>query len=254
MNRLRQLIREKRPDLNWEKFDQHGEMVLEMFRQPVPKYLVRMGDGEQHILQNQHPAWIAQQLAVSIRHADGLGLPGVGPGSIRTQTIADALRNHYQTGIDHAVHVSAYLFMYAPELVGRLATGKRVLWITSEANVIVNNLNDPAFRDFYGLHGIVSNDWINAAPGREDHPLPASVSAQQAYTDIQEQLTRAANFDLALVGAGVTGKPVCHHIKTTLGKSAIDIGIVMSLLRGLRERTQFKRGGQMDFLVWDPAR
>ena len=252
MKRLRPLIEKQYPDVKWKKLDQHGEIVLEMFRQPGAKYLVRVGDGEQYILQNRQPEWMARQLANAIGHADCLGLPGVGAGSKRTEAIIGALRDHYQVEVDLPVHVSAYLFMYDPEIIGQLAAGKRVLWITADADAIVDNLENPAFRDFYGLHDIAGNTGINTAPGVENNPLPQSVSAEQSCMDIQQQLARTPDFDLALVGTGAVGKPVCHHIKTALGKAAIDIGVAMSLLRGVRDREQLKRGAPMDFLVWDP--
>lgn len=240
-------------DSNWEKLASHGEIVLDLFSKPGAKSLVRTGEHEMKILQDQHP--IASRLAEAIAHTDCLGLAGM-ERSDCSQSIIRSLRTHHKVEIDKSVHVSSWLFSYMPELAGKLTSGRRVLWITSDAERIVKNLENPAFRDFYGLHDIAKNDWINAAEPMDSSVYPKHVSVEQAFEDIQHQLSEK-DFDLALVGVGVTGRLVCHHIKTVLGKSAVDIGICMSYLKGARDHPTLRphdaNSTEIHFLVWDPA-
>ena len=237
-------------DVFWQKLAGHGEIVLNMFGQPGAKSLVRTGDGEMYVLAQQHES--APQLAEAIAHADCLGLRGMYT-SAETKSIIRSLRLHHNVDIDKSVHVSTWVFCYMPELVGKVARGRRVLWITSGAHVIIENLENPAFRDFYGLHDIAKNDRICAAPPKGQSPFPENISVDQAFEVIKQQLPEK-DFDLALVGAGITGKLVCHYIKTSLGKSAIDIGVCMSFFKGSRERVELRAGDRigMQFLVWDP--
>ena len=260
--KVRQIARQRFKrvtDARWKVFAEQGEIVLDMFRQPGAKSLVKTGDGEEQILEQQHP--IAPQLVEAIKHADCLGLRGAGltePENPRnvTKSIIRSLKKYHQVEVDNHMQIDAVLFSRMPELVGRLAAGRRVLWITSDADVIVKNLNNPAFRSFYGLHDIANNDWINAAEPEGNSPFPKYISAEKAFADIQQRLPEK-DFDLALVGAGVTGKLACHYIKTSLGKSAVDIGVCMSYFRGSRERNDLRPDGKPDFgkhfLVWDPT-
>ena len=197
-----------------------------------------------------------QSLADAIRHADCLGLtqPGFPDNKDWRGKILHELQTHHQVDVARLTTVDAYLFQHVPELIGQLAAGKRVLWITSGADKIVRHMNDSAFRDYYGLHGIIDNDSLEVAEpggGHGNAAFPKSVSLEQSYKDIQQQLTKARDFDLALVGAGWVGKPVCHHIKTQLGRAAIDIGAMLGAMAGLRNRTIFRR--RRHFLVWDPG-
>ena len=243
------------PQCDWRELDSCAETVLRLLRRPHAQSLIRLGDGETKILDEQHA--IAPGLAEAIQHADFLGLRR-GRRSPVSQSFMDSLRRDYGMKFQNPCIVYAWLFQFVPELVGQLARGKRVLWITADAEVIVNNLADPDFRDFYGLHDLAGNDWINAAQPAWDSPFPKHISAQQAFEDIRRQLAAHADFDLALVGAGVAGKLVCHYIKTALGKSAIDVGVFMSYVRGSRERAQLQPGltegsaFSLDCLVWAP--
>ena len=229
-------------------------IVLDIFRDPGAKFMVRCGDGELVLLRDRKPEWLARSLADAIRHADCLGLtqPGFPDNEDWRGKILHTLHTHFQTEVDHLATVDAFLFQIYPELIGWLAAGKRVLWITCGADKIVRNMSDPAFRDYYGLHGIIDNDSVEVAkPHGDAHgaPYPRSVSLDQSYADILQHLTRARDFDLAFVGASWVGKPVCHHIKTHLGRSAVDVGSMMSALSGLRNRSIFRR--RRHFLAWD---
>ena len=261
----RQLVRQRASYANWERLDSHAEIVLNVFRQPGAKSFVRNGEREAMALLEQHP--LASGLAEAIRHADCLGLPGM-QNSGRSKALIAALRQYHKMEIDKHVLVSSYLFQFVPELVGKLAIGKKILWITEDADVIVNNFADPEFRKFYGFHDIVSVDYLNA-PGEysagpsSPHISPeqslTDIQQQQSLTDIQQQLAGAQDFDLAFVGVGVVGNLVCHHIKTVLGKSAVDVGVFMSFVKGSRERGQLSLGGisswdSLAYLVWDPGK
>ena len=270
--KVQQLARQhlvRMTDAKWQVYASHGDTVLNLFRQPGAKSLVRLGDGEMRILRDQDS--IAPQLAEAVEHADCIGLPGMGidpsqqrskvPAQMR-ETIIHALQNHYQVELTNSIKIITELFSNMPELVGKLAAGKRVVWITSDADVIVKNLENPAFRDFYGLHDIVANDCVNAAarrgPVHVPGAYPANMSVSMAFEDIRRKLS-GKDFDLALVGVGATGKLVCHYIKTTLGKPAVDIGVCMSYLKGARDRIQLRHNKVgvkylgSNHLVWDPA-
>lgn len=254
--RARQLIRQRASRANWEKLDAHAEIVLNVFRQPGAKSLIRNGDGEARVLETQHP--LASGLAEAIRHADCIGLAGM-QDSWKSKPLISSLRRYYKIEIDKHVLVSSYLFTYVPELIGKLAKGKRVLWITGDADRIVNNFADPEFRNFYGFHDIVSVDYLNAPGGYSGGAYPSHISPEQSLTDIQQQLAGAQDFDLAFVGVGVVGKLVCHHIKSVLGKSAVDVGVFMSFIKGSRERGQLvlaniESEDSLAYLVWDPGK
>ena len=251
---LQQLMRRKIPQRNWDLIQQDCKAVLDMFgNASSPRSLVRLGDGEMKILQPpQHS--IVPELVKAIQHADCLGLPGgygfKNRGQAWRTAILNALRENHQTELNPPLNVGANLIILSPELIGQLARGKRILWITSNAEQIVNNLKHPAFCDFYELHDIAGNIWINIREGGFNSRYPKGGGMYDSYTDIQQQLAQTADFDLAFVGAGLIGKPVCHHIKTRLGKTAIDIGALMSILQGLRNRPTLQPDGLLDFLVW----
>ena len=263
---LNQLIKQRLPQQNWAQVERDCETVLNMFREPGAKSLVRLGDGELRLLQMQPPKWFQPQLAHAIQHADCLGFTidnrleqyqdqydSMHAQTYRSMTI-NTLRQNYQIEVDQIPQIDSYLFYNAPELIGQLAAGKRVLWVTSQSWVIVNNLKNQAFRDYYGLHGIAANDWINTAMTRLGS-LPKYLTPKEAFEDVRNELIRqprTPDFDLALVGVGAVGKLVCHYIKTELSKSAIDIGALMSAMQGVRNRVSFEKGGNRDALVWDP--
>lgn len=221
------------------------ENIRQGFAEPGPKMLVRIGDGERDLLKNRHP--IAHDMAKAFQQADFLGIQD---SEKDQKKIISVLRDQYQVEIKSPF--SARLFRFAPELIGQLAQGKRVLWITANAAELVRRMDNPMFRNFYRLHGILSNHYINAAPTDNNNPLPVGVSAEQAIADIKQQLSEAPEFDLAVVGAGAVGKVVCHHIKAVLGKSVIDVGFMTSALLGRRDQTGLFPEGPLNPLVWDP--
>ena len=246
------MLRERFTDVRYDRLDREGKTVLDIFRGPGVKLMVRCGDGEMTLLRDRNPEWLAQNVAEAVKHADCVGMPTPGFNDWREQ-IMDSLRTHYQVEGEQLLTVDPFLFDKTPELIGQLAQGKRVLWITCGADKIVRHMNDPAFRDYYGLNGIIDNDSIEVATPAGTNsggPWPKSISLEQSYSDIKQHLTRARDFDLAFVGAGWVGKPVCHHIKKHLGRSAVDIGAMMGAMAGLRNRTIFRR--RRHFLVWDP--
>ena len=263
---LDRLLRKPHPELtgghmrNWEKIDQHCRRVLEAVRHPSPKSLVRLGDGELDILRQvdkrsgqKNFKEFAYEIANAAKHADCLGLTNCfraddhNTARWRADTIK-VLREEYGVEIN-CVRFGANLFMYAPGLIGQLAQNKRVLWITSGADKVVNNLNHAAFRDYYGLHDIVDNDWINTQPaGYRAYP---EGQWQEAVKNIRQQLLKTSDFDLAMIGVGGVGKLVCHHIKTDFGKTAIDIGAMMSAMQNKNVRTVWREGRWLHPL-WDP--
>lgn len=266
--RLNQFSRQRFPKQNWEKLDLEYNLVLGMFHHPGPKSLIRLGDNEVLILKSGKPEFIASQLAIAGKHADCLGLPAddrlehykTGKPNHWVDgwraSIIESLRKNYSVEVDKSVHINTHLHRLLPELMGQLATGKRVLWITSGVGTIMDNLKDPAFRDYYGFHDIVDNYSIETVPTRtknSNDPFPAG-DPEQVYADIRQKTAAIENFDLAFVGVGVVGKIICHHIKTELGKTAIDVGSMMSVLQGLRNRNDYVHGGMREYLVWDPAR
>lgn len=219
---------------DWEQFDAHADIVFDLFREPGAKSLMLTGRPDRYLLEAQHPA--APRLAAAVKHADCVGVHGLGvygmENSPASQAVSGLLRQHFQVEMDKSLRVSSFLFSHVPELAGRLARGRRVLWIAVRADLIVAHLANPAFRDYNGLHDIAGNDWINVAARDYMPAFPENLEADESLENIKRQLTSHKDFDLALVGAGVVGKLVCHHIKTALGKSAIDIGDLMARLVG----------------------
>lgn len=235
-----QLIRKKRPEIDWEWVDRERDIVFEMFKKPEPKCLVRLGDGEVWFLEHSSPERCALELASAIRHTDCLGLPDYCipnmPHEHKPQLI-QTLREYHQIEVDDFALVSSFIFTLAVELIGWLAKDKRVLWINNGADKLVDNLNNAAFKDYYGLHGIMDNHWIDFPAANKIGRIPESVSLRQSCIDTQEKLTQVPDFDLSFVGAGIAGKMICHHIKSDLGKNAVDIGSVLGAMQGRRERS-----------------
>lgn len=219
------------------------------------------------ILKSQKPGSIPRRLAIAMQHADCLGLPSddrleqhkiAAPNHQSDgwkESIIDSLRKNHQVTVDQSLHINTHMHRLLPELMGQLATGKKVLWITSGVNTIINNLKDPSFKDYYGFHGIVNSHSIEAAPGEKfKHYSTFPVGEQEhSYADILEKLAGVPDFDLAFVGVGIMGKLACHYIKAVFGKTAIDVGSMMSALQGLRNRSDYIQGGMREYLVWDPA-
>ena len=230
------------------RIEQVCRNIRQAFAEPGPKMLLRVGDGELKLLRGRHP--IAQDMVTAFQQADFLGLRD--DDYMNKQEIISVLRDNHQTEIGRTCTFNARLFRFAPELIGQLTRGRRVLWITANAAELVRRLDNPMFRDFYRLHGIISNHYINAAPTDSNNPLPVGVSAEQAIADIKQQLSWAPEFDFAVVGAGAVGKVVCHYIKAVLGKSAIDVGFMTSAMLGRRDQGGLLPGNPLDPLVWDP--
>lgn len=243
-----------RTDFQNEWAPPSSKTVLDIFSEPGAKSLITLHDGELRYLKEEcsPPPPLANYLVQSANHADCLGLNFNSP--LVVNEITDLLRERYQINIKKIPTVYKGVFRCNPDLLGQLANKKRVLWVTSDAEKIVKRMNDPAFRDFYGLHGIVDNYYVNARPGDSKgwRGHPASGSMEESFVEIQERLFHIPDFDLAFVGVGPVGKCVCHHIKIAFGKTAIDIGVMMSALCGRRNRGYFKVGGNWDFMVWDP--
>ena len=238
-------------DLQKKLIPSSSKTVLDIFSVPGAKSLVTLHDGD--LIYLNKGSVLTHYLIQSVRHADCVGL------NLETafaNRIIETFLDRYQTNLEKNPIILKGIFRFNPNLLGQLAVGKRVLWITSDAEKIVSSMNDPDFRDFYGLHGIVDNYYINARPGALtgwERGYPASGSPEESFVEIQEKLFHIPEFDLAFVGVGSVGKCVCHYIKIALGKTAIDIGVMMSALCGRRNRDIFESEGTSAFMVWDPA-
>lgn len=270
--RLGDLARKRFIRQNWEMFDRECEMVLAIFRETGPKSLVRAADGELKALKHglgksdKHwVEWAGRMLADAMGHADCVGLPKENrapeyiakeppsTGDFWGQQIIDTLKL-YQIDISGIPQIDAHLFHFSTPLIGQLAAGRKILWITYGSDIIVKNMQDPAFRDYYEFYDITHNISMNLAEGTQGSAFPAHVPPDQAYVDIQRQLDKGEDFDLAFVGGGVVGKFVCHYIKHEIGKSAVDIGALASPLLGRRDRSFFGRKQSRGNFVWDPDR
>lgn len=250
-------IRREFPWQDWQRVDQDCQAVLEIFKGPSPKSLVRIGDGEVPILESKE----VPGLADSAKYADCVGIcmdnrqekfrsgEEMNTNEKNGLRALNILEVCYDIMVNPQILINANLFLLSPQLIGQLGKSKRLLWITSGADQIVRNMDSSAFRDYYELHDVADNSWINCEPGR--CARPEKVTVTQSYKDIQRQLDKAPDFDLALVGAGVVGKLVCHYIKHNFEKSAVDVGAIMSALQGLRNRDFFQRGARRDCYVWD---
>jgi len=68
---------------------------------------------------------------------------------------------------------------------------------------------------------------------------------------IYEQLERFDNYDIALIGAGAMANVIATHIQTVYDKTALDVGSLLSAMRGQRNRGHLRKNTKKSFLVFE---
>ena len=224
---------------------------------------VRAGDAELRILEGRrrkHPEGrlnastvFRKHLAESLRDTDIVGLPG---DYIHLKHIYNwdelilSECSKLKVNVMHspATTVVATIFYHAPELIGELVNGKRVLWVNYQAYRFPKLLMSPAFCTYYGLHDIESV-FVNIPDGKGGWIFKDSMDQVLAYIcDSAYKLVE--EFDIAVIGAGAMANHACIYIRDVLKKSAIDVGAILSAMRGHASRGTFRRGGNSKCLVW----
>ena len=126
--------------------------------------------------------------------------------------------------------------------------GRRALWITHRADVIVRRLKDPAFCEFYGFETGRDDRHLTCVP--RGRTLPYVEASEAGYLGLLETVCREADaqaFDVAVIGMGAIGKMVAHHIASK-GRTAFDAGCILSAMRSEPDRVVFTK--ELKQLLW----
>ncbi|HEV7402355.1 MAG TPA: hypothetical protein VGO11_05490 [Chthoniobacteraceae bacterium] len=235
------------PAAQWERVDEEADLLARMFEQPAQS-LVRLGDGELGLLRRGATDPIARELLRAIHAAGVLGLPERFDG--RMHPWRTALRAEIAALADGRCPpspvISAVLPLYRPSIIARIARGRRVLWVTHKAGVIVHRLKFAAFCECYGFDEGRADAALDTVPGRtlpNDTPDPLA-KAREICAAIEAQ-----EFDLAIVGMGALGKLLVRHVAQEMRRPALDAGCILSAYRGdWGDRLVFQR--ELKDLVW----
>jgi tetratricopeptide (TPR) repeat protein len=244
-------IKQKYNLKNWDRIEKERQKLLSHCKPIAPFSLIRLGDGELKILRIQNQ--LSELLATAIKHADLIGLPDDYDENKKNhvmnwdQQICECLKNSYAFQINEDKLFNTYVFLYIPEIIGEFVNKKKVLWITANAETILNNLKHEKFRSYYNLHDIVKSSFVEIPESMGNLP---SEDYSTVLSHVRKCLSEKQDYDIALIGGGALGKIYCHIIKTEYGKQAFDIGCLMSAYKGLRNRVVFRNWGDLDFLVW----
>lgn len=153
----------------------------------------------------------------------------------------------FDINIDFDKVVSARIFLLATELLPSLINNKTVLWINFEAHKFPVLLEDEKYRNYYMLENITSIS-IDIPDGMV---VPYDVNIVETQNIIiQRLIDLEQHFDVAVIGAGPMANYLCIFIRDILNKSAIDVGCLLSAMRGQRNRRGFKKGENFEYLVW----
>jgi SAM-dependent methyltransferase len=243
----------------FEWVDEDVARVRALFAREAPACLVRAGDGELKILRRQSRCGprLVDGLARALAETDLVGLPrghqGKYPRGTHSHKWDEALikvcREEHDQTVDPAQSVSAVLFLLAPELLGRLCRGKRVLIVNHGASKLVQLLGDPAFRERYGMFDVAAHaldipDGVVTPRGKHGEELDGLLDA------ICQEIRAAPDFDLCVLGAGAMGKPIALYVRDVVRRHCVDVGALLSAMQGQRNRHAFKPGGARDHLVW----
>ena len=229
------------PDAEWSRVADESDLFASLFEQPAQS-LVRLGDGELNLLRRDDA--VARELLRAIHAAGVLGLPehfNKCPHSWRAALRAELAKSAYRE--THVI--SSVLPLFRPSVIARIARGRRVLWITHNASVIVRRLNHPAFRRFYGFDEDRNDLALDVVRGRTLPYTPDTLATvRETCTAIE-----AHDFDLAIIGMGAAGKMLVRHIAQEMNRPALDAGCILSAMRGdWGDRLVFQR--ELKALVW----
>jgi len=255
------LMREAKPELDYAWVEQDKAKLKNCFSQTA--CFVRAGDAELRILEGRrrkHPenrlnasTAFRKQLATSLRDTDIVGLPGdyIHPKHVYNWDdliLAECKKLKVTVLHKSQTTVTAVIFYDAPELLGELINGKRVLWVNYQAHQFPKLLKSLEFCKYYGFQNIQS-EYIDIPDGKGGWIFENSMD--QVLANICTAASKVANkFDIAVIGAGAMANPACIFIRDVLKRSAIDAGAVLSAMRGHASRGTFRREGKSKCLVW----
>jgi hypothetical protein len=258
------------PAAEWPRVAAEADLLATLFEQPAQS-LVRLGDGELNLLRRGRGDPIARELLRAIHAAGVLGLPEHFDG--RVHPWRTALRTEIAGAPDEqcrgsptlppplslppsgalalraclpAPVISAILPLFRPSIVARIALGRRVLWVTHTAGVIVHRLKFAEFCRFYGFDEGRADSALDVVQGRTlpDHTPDPLAMARETCAAIER-----FEFDLAIIGMGALGKLLVRHVAQEMQRRAVDAGCILSAFRGdWGDRLVFQR--ELKELVW----
>ncbi|HHZ20050.1 MAG TPA: hypothetical protein GX391_06030 [Firmicutes bacterium] len=200
-------------------------ILLQKVRQKRPFALIRINDGENRVLgldlffdRKKLPPWfrytgverfdekIRQALIRSIKEADMVGLPT--PDGFAFRPLAEKVLRHFHLSPKLICPGNINRFLLKRKIIEKMVKSRRVL-----------------------LLGLTMSK-VKGAFQRMDARIVA-VEPVHGFADlprVMQKLRVIPDYDIALVAAGIPGKPLCTHIRKTYGKIAVDIGHVPELL------------------------
>jgi len=195
----------------WDRIQMEGEIVRSKLQ--TPSSFIRLGDGELNILRRQD--YLSDRLRAAVAACDILGLPDAfnrRPHPWRASLIEEL------PAYDGPV-VSAILPLCLPSLLPSVLKGRRALWITHRAEVIIRRLKDPAFCEFYGFETGREDARLNGVP--RGRTLPYVEASEAGYLGVLEKVCREADaqtYDVAVIGMGAIGKMVARPLLEGQGR------------------------------------
>jgi hypothetical protein len=232
------------PAAEWARVAEEADLLTRLFEQPAQS-LVRLGDGELNLLRRGAEDPIARELRRAIHAAGVLGLPEHFDG--RVHSWRTALRKELASpAFGEPPVISSILPLFRPSVIARIARGRRVLWVTHKASVIVHRLKFPEFCQFYGFEEGRADAALDTVQGRT---LPDNTPDVLALARQLCAAMEAHAFDLAIIGMGAVGKLLVRHVAHEKHRPALDAGCILSAYRGdWGDRIVFQN--ELKELVW----
>lgn len=257
------IMRSVKSDLDYAWIENDKLKVKKCFNNKISCF-VRAGDAELRILEGRrvkHPEGrlnsslnFRNKLSLSLKCSDIIGLPGdyIHPKHLYNwDELIIKECNKLNIKIVHKPEntVVATIFYDAPELLSELINEKNVLWINYNAHLFNDLLKSSDFCKYYGFKNINSVS-IDIPDGKGGWIFENSMD--KVLEDICNKAYDLANkFDIAVIGAGAMANYACIYIRDILKKSAIDVGSILSAMRGHANRGTFRREGRSKCLVWN---
>jgi hypothetical protein len=256
---LRLIKFQKGEDQN--KIQKDFDIVINKFEGNDPVCLSRAGDSELRILKGYNKLNPSKEfrirLAKSMYESD---IPSIGISYSKTSKKFEQTGNadvikwvnkllKVDFSYDEEKIVSAFLIARRPDILGQVTYNKRVLWINFEAYKFSELIKNKEYCYNYSLN-INESHSINIPDGKGGIVF-GNKSRLGVLNKVEQELKdKQGLYDIAVVGAGVMGGPICLHIRDKYKKQAIDVGSLLSGMRGQRNRRYLKKNGWGNCLVW----
>ena len=145
--------------------------------------------------------------------------------------------------------ISASIFNIAPEFLGEIVSNRNILIINFEAHRFIRLFKDENFCNYYGFKN-VNCECLDIPDGRGGYLYDGS-SMDSIVNQVYDQLDKFDNYDIALIGAGAMANVIATYIQTVCSKTALDVGSLLSAMRGQRNRGHLRKNGKKSFLVFE---